>query len=71
MGLYEARGNLARSYKDLLLRWRNTRAVWNDEQAENLERDVLQPVERAIRTAGEAIDQMTTAVNAARRDCAP
>ncbi len=71
MGLYEARGNLARSYKDLLLRWRNTRAVWNDEQAENLERDVLQPVERAIRTAGEAIDQMTAAVNAARRDCAP
>jgi len=69
MGLHESSGNLSKAYKQLLLKWRNTRSVWNDEQSENFDKDVMAPIERAVRSASEAIDTMNQAVQQAKRDC--
>jgi hypothetical protein len=58
MGLYEARGNLSKSFKDLLTRWQYTKTLWDDPQAEALEKETLEPLEKNVRTAAEAMDQM-------------
>ena len=71
MSLYESRGNLQKALKELGLKWLNTKSRWNDEQAKDLEREVLEPLERDVRAAGEAMDSMKAIVSAARRDCQP
>ena len=69
MSLYESRGNLQKALKDLSVKWQLTKASWHDEQAEAVERDVLHPLERDVRQAGEAMDIMKALVSSARRDC--
>lgn len=69
MGLYEARGNLSKAFKDLLSRWQYTKTLWDDPQAEHLEKETLERLEKDLRSAGEAMDQMKLLVSAAKRDC--
>lgn len=69
MSLYESRGNLQKSLKDLIHKWQIVKAEWNDEQADSIEQEVLYPLERDVRTAGEAMDLMKGLVTSARRDC--
>ena len=58
MGLYESRGNLAKGTKDLIARWQFLKTHWDDPQAEEIERDTLEQLEKDIRTAAEAMDAM-------------
>ena len=69
MGLYESRGNIHKAMKDLVLKWQAAKMSWDDEQARTLEREVLEPLERDVRSAGEAMDVMKALVSSARRDC--
>ena len=69
MSLYESRGNLQKSLKDLIQKWAVVKAEWHDEQAASIEEEVLYPLERDVRSAGEAMDLMKGIVTAARRDC--
>lgn len=69
MGLYEASGTLSKSLKDLLLRWQYTKTQWDDPQAELLEKETLAELEKDVRQAGEAMDQMKLLCSAAKRDC--
>ena len=69
MSLYESRGNLSKGLKDLILKWQFAKQRWNDEQAQSIEREVLEPLERDVRAAGDAMDTMKGLVAAARRDC--
>lgn len=71
MSLYESRGNLQKSLKDLVVKWQATKAIWHDVQATSIEEDVLRPLERDVRSACEAMDVMKGIVSAARRDCQP
>jgi hypothetical protein len=68
MGLYEARGNLNKSLKDLLMRWQYTKTLWDDEQSKVLEEELLAKLEKDIRTATEAMDTMTLICGQAKRD---
>lgn len=69
MGLFESRGNVHKALKDLILKWQAAKMSWNDEQAQSIETDVLWPLERDVRSAGEAMDVMKALVSSARRDC--
>ena len=69
MGVHEARGNLAKAYKELMLRWQETRAQWDDAQAEQFEEAVLRTLEADLRTANNAMDQMGILLHQVRRDC--
>ena len=71
MSLYESRGNLHKALKELLTKWQYAKTRWNDEQARTVETETLEPLERDVRNAGEAMDSMKMVVSAARRDCQP
>lgn len=69
MGLYESRGNLAKGAKDLIAKWQYLKQNWNDAQSEEIEKEVLELLEKDIRTAAEAMDTMKMLVSSARREC--
>lgn len=69
MGVFEARGTLAKAMKDLTLRWNEVRIHWNDERAEEVESDLLHPMEMDLRFAANAMDQLANMLAQARRDC--
>jgi hypothetical protein len=71
MSLYEARGNLAKAFKELSIRWVNTKMVWSDDQARRFEEEILLKLERDLKQAGEGIDAMQILIQQARRDCSP
>lgn len=69
MGLYESRGNLHKALKELVLKWQYTKQSWNDAQAEAVEAETLEHLEKDVRAAGEAMDAMKQLIAEARRDC--
>jgi hypothetical protein len=69
MGLTESRGKLSRSIKDLIAQWSLARASWNDVNAERLEREILAPLERDLRDAAGAMDQMGALIAQIRHQC--
>jgi hypothetical protein len=69
MGMHEARGTLAKAFKELTLRWQDTRGQWDDVQAEQFEENFIRPLESDLRTAASAMDQMAILLHQARRDC--
>ena len=69
MGVHESRGNLAKAIKELMLRWSETRAAWDDARAEQFEQQYLRQLEADLRVAGSAMDQMAILLHQARRDC--
>ena len=69
MGVHEARGTLAKAHKELMLRWAEVRAHWDDEQARAFEENVLRNLEADLRTAGSAMDSVGQLLHQVRRDC--
>lgn len=69
MGVHEGRGTLARAMKDLLTRWAETRAQWNDENAKRFEQERLLNFEHDLRAAVGAMDAMSVLLQQIRRDC--
>ncbi len=69
MGLYESRGNLSKGLKDLNARWQYLKTQWDDPQAEAIEKETLEQLEKDVRAAGEAMDLIKLIVSSARRDC--
>ena len=69
MGVFEARGSLAKAMKDLTARWNDIRVMWNDERAEEIEQTLLMPMEMDVRFAENAMDQLATLLSTAKRDC--
>ena len=69
MGMHEARGTLSKAFKELALRWQETRSQWDDAQSEKFEETFIRPLEGDLRIAGAAMDQMSILLHQARRDC--
>jgi hypothetical protein len=69
MGVYESRGMLAKSYKDLMLRWQEVRMNWDDKQARAFEERVLRPLEADLKQAGSALDQAAGVLNRIHAEC--
>jgi hypothetical protein len=69
MGVYEARGQLAKSLKDLNDRWSETKMDWDDVVSERFEERFLAPLEVDLRNATAAMDHMAQLLGQIRRDC--
>lgn len=69
MGVHEGQGQLGRATKDLLRRWIELKAGWNDTNAKQFEENVIVPIEIEVRNASAAMAQIATVLNNAKRDC--
>ncbi|HEX8524360.1 MAG TPA: hypothetical protein VF669_19045 [Tepidisphaeraceae bacterium] len=69
MGVQDGKGVLARAMKDLMNRWHDTRAQWNDENAKRFEQERLINLEQDLRSAVSAMDTMSVLLQQIRRDC--
>lgn len=69
MGVYEARGQLSKAVKDLMLRWNEAKMDWDDAAARAFEKDVLEPLERDAKNAAAAMDSAAELLQQVRRDC--
>jgi len=69
MGVYEARGSLAKGMKDLLLRWGETKNDWNDAASMRFEKEFIFALEQDLRSAVAAMDHMAVLLQQARHDC--
>ena len=67
--MMEAAARLERAQKDLLLHWRRTREVWRDGRSEQVERELLEPLEAATKQAGESVARLAAAARTAEREC--
>jgi hypothetical protein len=69
MGVYEGRGLLSKSLKQLQLRWQETQSGWNDAASVHFEKKYLEPLEADLRTATTAMDHLAAVLVQVRRDC--
>lgn len=69
MGVYEGRGQLTKSLKELMARWATTKGVWQDQMAENFEKTHLIPLEMDVRNTVGAMDHMAVLLGQVKRDC--
>ena len=69
MGVYEGRGQVAKSLKELMAAWMETRSSWKDSNAERFEKKHLHPLEMDLRAAVSAMDVMSQLLSAVKRDC--
>jgi hypothetical protein len=69
MGVHEGRGQLGKSMKDLNRKWLETKGSWDDGTSDAFEKRHVQPIERDMRTAIAAMDQIAIHLANARRDC--
>ena len=69
MGVYEGRGQLSRSMKDLMARWLECKSSWDDAQSSRFEEQYLHTLEQDMRSALSAMDQMAILISQAKHDC--
>ena len=69
MGVYEARGQLSKAMKELMLRWNETKMDWDDATARAFETNVLEPLQLDAKNAATAMDSAADVLNAVRREC--
>ena len=70
MGLFEAKGQLDRGMKDLVLRWRLTRSQWHDNAAVDFEAKHLLPLQNQLRNAASAMSLAAVLISRVRSECA-
>lgn len=69
MGVYEGGGQLNKALKQLLGRWEETKMYWNDSATHEFEQRYIAPLEADVKAALGAMSQMSTLLDAIRRDC--
>ena len=69
MGLYEGRGQLSKLMKDLQQRWHETRVNWDDEQARRFEERFIKLLEKDLRGAITAMEEMAVLVSQVQQEC--
>ncbi len=69
MGVYEGRGQLGKSLKDLQHRWAETKTVWDDNVSRSLEENFLLPLESDLKNAVASMDRVGILLQTIKRDC--
>lgn len=68
MSLRTAQHQLKDASKNLDVRWRALRESWNDEAARTFERDVIDPIDPAVRHAISAMARLSEILQQARSE---
>lgn len=69
MSAAAGKGMLIEARRELLAQWARTGDVWDDGNARKFEERYITPVDRLVRQATEAMDELTRVVEQARRAC--
>jgi len=69
MGVYEARGQLAKAMKELVARWNEAKMDWDDATAKQFEANVLDPLQMDAKNAAAAMDSAAELLQQVRREC--
>ncbi|MGC8624550.1 MAG: hypothetical protein ACP5VQ_04735 [Phycisphaerae bacterium] len=69
MGVYEGRGQLAKAFNHLQLRWEEVKIGWNDAASAHFENKYLTPLGTDLRAAANAMEHMALVLNKVRHDC--
>ncbi len=70
MSVRVSQTQLTDAYKLLRQRWERVRERWDDPNSRALQRDLIDPLEGAVRSAVNALDGVAELITAAARDCA-
>ena len=68
MGVYEGRGQITKSMKELMQKWAETKGYWQDAVAARFEAERLHPLEYDVKTAMGAMDHMAILLGQAERE---
>lgn len=71
MSLTVGRAKLMQGLKELTVRWKNTRANWDDPMSDDIEKTVIEPLEPRVRATVSAIEKMIEVLSRAKRECGP
>ncbi|GJM19597.1 MAG: hypothetical protein DHS20C14_18100 [Phycisphaeraceae bacterium] len=69
MSLQGGRGMIVDARRDLLARWDRVTDVWDDANARAFEKRYIEPVDRHVRQAAEAMEKLAAVLDRARREC--
>ncbi len=69
MSVTVGRTKLKNALQDLLVKWEDTKLIWNDRRAAQFERDFIEPLEPNVRAALSAMDRLASQITLAERDC--
>lgn len=69
MGMFEAKGQLDRGFKDLMLRWQMVRSTWRDNVAAEFEEQNLVPLQARLKAAMSAMSSAAGILSRVRSDC--
>ena len=69
MGLFEAKGQLDRGMKDLIIRWNLARSQWKDNVAAEFENQHLVPLQAHLRNATTAMSSAAGLISRIKSDC--
>lgn len=69
MGVYEGRGQLAKAFKNLMLKWMETKSSWDDVASKHFEEKFIVPTELDLKNAAGAMDHIAVVLSNIRRDC--
>jgi len=68
MGVQDGRAQINKAFKELMLRWHETKGQWNDVMSRNFEKDRLFPLEMDMRSAASGMETMAQLLQQIRRD---
>lgn len=69
MGVYEGRGQLSKSMKELMNRWSDTKSQWDDVMSKQIETEHLVPLEMDLRSAVGAMEHIAQVIAQVKADC--
>ena len=68
MGVQDGRAQINKAFKEIMLRWMETKGQWNDVMSHNFEKDRHFPMEMDLRAAANGMDEMAQLLQQIRRD---
>lgn len=64
-------GRLQDATKQILLRWDDTKEVWDDKRRADFEKTYLEPLEPQVRQTLDKLRRLSQVFNQAYQECAP
>lgn len=69
MSVQVSKVNLIDALKTLQQRWDRAKSQWDDKAAHDFQKQVIDPIEPAVRNAVKGIEHVAEVIAAVRREC--
>lgn len=69
MAVNDSRAKLSRAAKDLLNQWHQVQSSWRDENSQQFQETVLDPLQQELRKTEIAMERMDAMINHIKQEC--